>query len=112
MPWLRSQAINCGNGKAPLCRATSRPFLNRIRLGIERIPNCADNCWFASLSSCTTCWKTPDLSDDTKTCGSELARDEDVKFNISVDWHTVIASKHAPTGSVLFQMPWLRSQAI
>ncbi len=48
-PCCASHAINCGNGMAPLCLATSRPLRNRIRLGIERMPSCVDSCALASL---------------------------------------------------------------
>jgi hypothetical protein len=33
----------------------------------------------------------------TDTCGSEPARDGDLKFNIPNDWHAAIASTFAPT---------------
>ena len=36
-----------------------------------------------------------------KTCGSELARDDGVTFNINVGGAAAIASKLAPTGVVL-----------
>ncbi|ROM74648.1 hypothetical protein BK654_17470 [Pseudomonas brassicacearum] len=35
---------------------------------------------------------------DTKTCGSELARDEASPFNIFIDSDTAFASRLAPTG--------------
>ena len=38
-PWLRNHSSKDWSGNAPAWRATSRPFLNRIRLGIERMPN-------------------------------------------------------------------------
>jgi hypothetical protein len=40
------------------------------------------------------------LSGVCKTCGSELARDEDFTFNINVAWYSAIASKLAPTASM------------
>ena len=41
-----------------------------------------------------------DLTNTTKHCGSELAREEAGTFNVHVDWQTAFASKLAPTGTV------------
>ena len=40
-----------------------------------------------------------DLAGAKNNCGSELARDEAITFNIAVDCSAAIASKLAPTGS-------------